>query len=127
MNILSLNIRGVDSYSKQSWVKELCRSKKVHFLTLQETMVASVDEKVTRAFWGNLGYEFLCLSSNGKSGGIVSIWEALSFTMLDFIKGDGFLLIKGVWLNPASYIGIFSVYAPHQLLRKKNFGRILSR
>ena len=102
----------MNSCTKQSWVREICRSKFVNFLSLQETMVSSVDEKVIRAFWGNMGYDFICLSSNGKSGGIVSIWESSSFSMFDFFKGDDFLLIKGVWLNPTAYVGLISVYAP---------------
>ena len=66
-----------------------------------------------------MGYEFLCLSSNGKSGGIIYIWEASSFNMCKFIKGDGFLLIKGVWSNPISFIGVFSAYTPQQFSRKR--------
>ena len=82
-------------------------------------MVAPIDDKVIKAFWGNLGYEFICLSSSGKSEGIVSIWEASSFSMIDFFKGDGFLLTKGVWSNLNSNIGVFSFYAPQQLSLKR--------
>ena len=43
MNMVSLNIQGLNPKAKKDWVKEICVSNKVNFLTLQETKMESID------------------------------------------------------------------------------------
>ncbi|GJX24744.1 hypothetical protein Tco_0231040 [Tanacetum coccineum] len=43
--------------------------------------------------------------SNGKSGGILAVWDTSWFTLTDSIKGQGFLALLGRWRNiDASYL-----------------------
>ena len=43
MNMLSLNVQGLNPKAKKDWVKELCVSHKVNFLSLQETKMEAIN------------------------------------------------------------------------------------
>ena len=57
MNLVSFNVRGIESDLKQSRIKEVCNLNKVNFLGLQETMVGSISDNIV-LYWGNMGFEF---------------------------------------------------------------------
>ena len=58
MICLSVNVQGLGGKEKKQWVKTLCYSNQVNFLSLQETKLVSFDVFVVRAFWGNMFFNF---------------------------------------------------------------------
>lgn len=120
MNLLSMNIRGFESGLKQSRIREVCFSKKVNFLGLQETMVSSISLMQISLFWGNYNFDSVYQSSVGKSGGIISIWDPVSFVKNNVFSGEGYLVVIGDWVNPSKPFGFINVYAPQQLSLKRS-------
>nr|GEV32733.1 RNA-directed DNA polymerase, eukaryota, reverse transcriptase zinc-binding domain protein [Tanacetum cinerariifolium] len=68
----------------------------LHYLGLQETMPRNIDRISLQAVWGNNNFEFALKNSEGKSGGIISIWDPSKFTLQESVDGDGFLA-KKLW------------------------------
>lgn len=95
MNILSLNIRGVGEAHKRSWGKRLCFVHKVKFVRLQETMTGNLCNFDIQSMWHNSCFDFVCKKSEGKSGGIVAIWNTSFFSLSTRLEGDGYLALLG--------------------------------
>nr|GFB71910.1 RNA-directed DNA polymerase, eukaryota [Tanacetum cinerariifolium] len=70
---------GLNSKAKKDWVKEICVSNKVNFLTLQETKMESIDLFDVKKCWGNLAFDYVVSPAVGFLGGILCVWEKSSF------------------------------------------------
>ena len=57
MNCLSLNIQGLGSKAKKSWIRELNIKHKVSFLSIQETKTDVISDMEIKFLWGTV-----CLS-----------------------------------------------------------------
>ncbi|KAJ9549144.1 hypothetical protein OSB04_021687 [Centaurea solstitialis] len=119
MNLLSNNIRGVESDLKQKRIRDICIFNKVNILSLQETMVAEVKEQLIKAFWGNCNFDFVYQKSRGRSGGLITIWDPSVFIKDTIIEGDGFLAVIGSWSRSAVKIGLVNIYSPQNIGQKK--------
>ncbi|GKA60514.1 RNA-directed DNA polymerase, eukaryota, reverse transcriptase zinc-binding domain protein, partial [Tanacetum coccineum] len=119
MNMLSLNIQGLNPKAKKDWVKELCVSNKENFLTLQETKMESIELFDIKGCWGNFAFDFMHSVSVGKSGGIPCVWDSNSFKKLNSTVSDYFVMIRGNWVSNGKLLLIISVYAPQELSEKK--------
>ncbi|GJU86306.1 RNA-directed DNA polymerase, eukaryota, reverse transcriptase zinc-binding domain protein [Tanacetum coccineum] len=84
---------GVGEDHKRSWVRRLCYDNKIHFLGLQETMSSLDSRLIVQAMWGHLLFDFWVKKPDGKSGGIMAIWDPSKFAMSNSTTGDGFLAV----------------------------------
>ncbi|GKE41595.1 cytochrome P450 [Tanacetum coccineum] len=82
-------------------------------------MARNIDRISLQAVWGNSNFEFASKKSEGKSGGIISIWDLSKFTLRKSVDGDGFLAVSGTWHSPDTLCNIIVVYAPQCLHKKK--------
>ncbi|GJX33316.1 RNA-directed DNA polymerase, eukaryota [Tanacetum coccineum] len=57
MNMVSLNVQGLNPKAKKDWVKEICVSHKVNFLTLQETKMEDISLIDVKCCWGNYAFD----------------------------------------------------------------------
>ncbi|GJW40621.1 cytochrome P450 [Tanacetum coccineum] len=119
MNILSLNIRGVGEAHKRSWVKRVCLEQKVNFLGIQETMTGKLCNFDIQSMWHNSCFDFVYKKSEGKSGGIVAIWDTNFFSLSTRLEGDGYLALLGNWKNIREVCLLIIVYAPQDQRKKK--------
>ncbi|GKC46174.1 cytochrome P450 [Tanacetum coccineum] len=89
-------IWGIGEDHKRSWVRRLCYDNKIHFLGLQET-ISSLDSRlIVQAMWGHSLFDFWVKKPDGKSGGIMAIWDPSKFVMSNSTTGDGFLAVLEV-------------------------------
>ncbi|GJZ19994.1 RNA-directed DNA polymerase, eukaryota [Tanacetum coccineum] len=107
--LLSLNIQGLNPKAKKDWVKELCVSNKVNFLTLQETKMESIDLFEIKRCWGNFAFDYVHSASVGKSGGILCVWDPNAFKKLNSTASDYFVMIQGNWVSNGKLLLIISV------------------
>nr|GEV27041.1 cytochrome P450 [Tanacetum cinerariifolium] len=82
-------------------------------------MARNIDCISLQAVWGNSNFEFALKNSEGKLGGIISIWDPSKFTLQKSVDGDGFLAVLGTWHSPDTLCNIIVVYDPQCLLTKK--------
>nr|GEY59685.1 hypothetical protein [Tanacetum cinerariifolium] len=70
---------GLGGVKKKQWVKKLCHSNQVNFLSIQETKMVSLDVFMVKILWGNMLFDFAPSSARGRSGGILCVWDKLLF------------------------------------------------
>ena len=71
---------------------------RVNFLSLQETKLTRLDIVLVRNLWGNTYFDYACSSAQGRSGGILCMWNNLVFKRNRIISTRWFVAIKGVWI-----------------------------
>jgi hypothetical protein len=125
MNVLSLNIQGLGENGKKKWVKELCLMNRVNFLSLQETKLTRLDIVMVRNLWGNTYFDYACSSAQGRSGGILCMWNNLVFKRNRIISARWFVAIEGVWIPNNMALLVISVYAPQALCDKRSLWHTL--
>lgn len=114
MNCLSLNIRGIGGVSKVRLLKELLIKESVEFLALQETLISGDAARFVNIIWsqGEYGFCQVPANANGRSGGILCVWNKGSFDVVGAFAGNGFLCVEGRWKGSLDLITIINVYAP---------------
>ncbi|GJU25335.1 RNA-directed DNA polymerase, eukaryota [Tanacetum coccineum] len=120
MNMFLFKDQGLNPKAKKDWVKELCVSNKVNFLTLQETKMESIDLFEIKRCWGNFAFDYVHSASVGKSGGILCVWDPNAFKKLNSTVSDYFVMIQGNWVSNGKLLLIILVYAPQELSEKKS-------
>ncbi|KAI3761869.1 hypothetical protein L1987_52291 [Smallanthus sonchifolius] len=118
MNIMSINIRGIIGGSKSSWVKDLRSANKISIIALQETMVESVTSYALASFWGNRNFEFAYAASEGRSGGLVWMWDPKVIKIESVTRSMYFLFIKGFSVGSGDPLNLINVYAPQNTSAK---------
>ncbi|GJS75872.1 transposon TX1 [Tanacetum coccineum] len=86
---------GVDG--KKGWINTIIRDERPDVIGLQETKSGLVDEEWVEDLWGSKGFGFTQLASNGKSGGLLLVWDANSFKCKEAIGDDRYITVKGEW------------------------------
>nr|GEU76016.1 zinc finger, CCHC-type [Tanacetum cinerariifolium] len=110
---------GLAQKVKKDWVKELCIKNKVNFLAIQETKLENMDLWCVKACWGNYAFDFVHSDSVGNSGGILCIWDPISFRKNNVTVSGYFCMVRGVWLKTGVDILMVVVYAPQELRDKR--------
>nr|GEU56509.1 RNA-directed DNA polymerase, eukaryota [Tanacetum cinerariifolium] len=110
---------GLNPKAKKDWVKEICVSHKVNFLTLQETKMESITLFDVKCSWGNFAFDHVYSPAVGNSGGILCVWEKSLFNKINSTVLDYFVMIRGTWVCSGVNLLIISVYAPHEFSEKK--------
>ena len=96
MNLLSMNLRGVRDDRKTSWVRGLKTSYGIHFLGIQESKLRSEASFILAAFWGRTRFCTDAVAAEGRSGGILSIWDPSVFQANNVVKDRYFFMRE--WL-----------------------------
>ncbi|GJX30644.1 putative RNA-directed DNA polymerase [Tanacetum coccineum] len=96
-------------------------------LWFKETMTGNINRYTIPYFWNNSPFDFVFKESDGKSGGILAVWDTSWFTMTDSKKGDGYLAVLGNWRNIDSLCLMVIVYSPQGLRDKEMLWNDLTR
>ncbi|KAJ9544401.1 hypothetical protein OSB04_024108 [Centaurea solstitialis] len=88
-------------------------------MCIQESHLRIVDSWIINSCWGMGNVDFEFVPSLGRSGGIISIWDANSFLKESVFHDQHFLAIKGRWLQNNKPCGIINVYAPNSLSERE--------
>ena len=79
-NILCWNIRGLNGDDKWTPLREKIEESNAAIICLQETKMSSFDNSTIRKFAPRRFDHFVCIPSNGASGGLVIIWNSAVFS-----------------------------------------------
>ncbi|GJY54413.1 hypothetical protein Tco_0446077 [Tanacetum coccineum] len=112
-------LRVFNPKAKKDWVKELCVSNKVNFLTLQETKMESIDLFEIKRCWGNFAFDYVHSAPLvGNKVGILCVWDPNAFKKLNSTVSDYFVMIQGNWCLMANYFLLFRCM-PHKSCQKR--------
>ncbi|GJZ03332.1 reverse transcriptase domain-containing protein [Tanacetum coccineum] len=112
--------RSVREDHNRSWVRRLCQENKIHFLGLQESLSSEDNRSLIQSMWGHTSFDYVLKKADGKSSGIITIWDTSMFNLTSFIVGDGFVALIGKWLSIDTDSLICSV-RPTDTNKRKNF------
>ncbi|XP_022019330.1 uncharacterized protein LOC110919364 [Helianthus annuus] len=126
MNILSLNIRGINGGAKALLVKELRMMNKIGVIALQESKLESVARANLAGFWGNNNFQFSFTASVGLAGGLIWLWDPSFIKVEDTVQNRSFLLIRGTLIGSGTSINLLNVYAPQSTVAKRQLWEEIS-
>lgn len=118
MIIGSFNIRGGVCALKRSRINLIIMKGKANVFLIQETKVSNMRDLVANSFWRSSEIGFSFSNSEGRSGGLITLWKKDSMTVISSFKGVGFLGIKVLWKDNVYYI--VNVYSSCDFLKKKH-------
>jgi hypothetical protein len=114
-----MNVRGLGAGLKRRRIRELVRGEKVEVLALQETKVEGVDRRFCSALWGGDDVGWCCVPSNGRSGGLITLWDSSKGSLVKSFHGLGYLGVCLEWGVNKKLCMIVNIYSHCDLLSKK--------
>lgn len=118
MNVLSYNLRGLGGLEKKHEIHNLVQTHKPKVLCIQETKMEVVDRSLCTWLWRSVECDFLFKSSDGRSRGILTIWDNNLFFAKKKISKEHYLWLVGEWGASRTHINLVNVYAPCEDNRK---------
>ncbi|XP_021989125.1 uncharacterized protein LOC110885720 [Helianthus annuus] len=125
MNVLSLNVQGAGREDKAGWIRKLVRDNKVSCLCIQETHVAGLNEDTIRKFCPFDEMNMVTVDAQGRSGGLVVIWDPQVFEMTENIKSEHFVMLSRYIEGVEEKLNVFNIYAPNDMQKKRTVWRDL--
>ncbi|XP_057779792.1 uncharacterized protein LOC130998391 [Salvia miltiorrhiza] len=117
--MVSYNIRGLGSKIKKREVRELIQKQKIDFCFLQETKMENINEFDLKSIWGTDSVGFARRQADGRSGGILSMWNPAIFSSSSQWDISGALIVNGRWAAGNINGCFINVYAPQNLIDKE--------
>ncbi|XP_076892880.1 uncharacterized protein LOC143544733 [Bidens hawaiensis] len=115
-----VNIRGIGDACKADWVRGLKTSNGVHFLAIQETKKINIPGYLVSRLWGKYAFEYDSVDAEGRSGGILSVWDPSYFRKVGRIIHRRFLVTIGEIRLLGCEICFVNVYAPNDSREKRS-------
>lgn len=119
LKIISINIRGMGSVGKIDWLKDICTVESPLFLGLQESKTRAPNEHLIDSFWKSSEFDFASVKSDGRSGGIISVWDKNVFEVVHIMEETSCLVTVGRWINKECLVGFINVYGPRDEAQRK--------
>lgn len=112
MKLIFYNIRGLGSRLKIKEMQDLIRKNKVDFACIQETKLEELNDEKVRAIWGSYNCGWAVRDAQGRSGGILLIWNSEKFLCSSYWNMEGAVVVNGYWGVDRIRCCILNVYAP---------------
>jgi hypothetical protein len=100
-------------------IRGLVEKKKIDFLAIQETKLESFSDSLCSSLWGDDDCCWSFLSSEGNSGGIVSIWRKSSSVLIFTFTGEGFVGVCLEWGIHRQTCFVVNVYSKCDMAGKR--------
>jgi exonuclease III len=126
MKIVSYNVRGLGGVAKKKEVSQLIRKNKLDLVCIQETKLEVVEKSLCEKLWDTNEFDFTFKTSNGRSGGLLMIWNTKLFSKQVELIEDHFIYLEGLWGQEGIPLSIVNVYAPCEASRKRVLWRKLA-
>ncbi|KAK2452148.1 DNA-(apurinic or apyrimidinic site) endonuclease [Trifolium repens] len=97
----------------------MVRSNRIEFLAIQETKLEEISETMCFGLWGSHDCEWVHLPSEGRSGGILSIWSKSNNSLIFSFKGEGFVGVCLEWGLSKSICFVVNVYSKCDIVSKR--------
>ncbi|XP_058758687.1 uncharacterized protein LOC131631944 [Vicia villosa] len=112
IRLISYNIRGLGGLAKKKEVQNLIGRQRPTFICIQETKLENIDRNLCLFIWGSNDFDFAFKPSNGRSGGILAIWDKnfLSIRITHVLEYA--LWLEGEWGMGRNVVSLVTVYAP---------------
>ncbi|KAL8485188.1 hypothetical protein ACS0TY_027479 [Phlomoides rotata] len=111
MKILCYNVRGLGKKAKRRGVKDIIKKQEIELCCIQETKIQEVSKIRCMSLWRNPNFDWAYNESEGRSGGILSIWNKDVFHKSNSWSVRGVLVINGYFTGDGGRGVLMNVYA----------------
>ncbi|XP_057755992.1 uncharacterized protein LOC130975184 [Arachis stenosperma] len=94
-------------------IKDMKKKFRLNMLGLVETKKHVVTRFDVSRFWGNDSFGWEYVESDGASGGLLLMWDEMSFRMNNCYKGERWLCVEGIILKNNFNCAFFLIYGAH--------------
>lgn len=119
MILLSMNVRGLGGGVKKRGIRSIVRKEGLKFLAIQESKLEIVEPRICRAIWGKGDLEWFFKLVNGRSGGLICIWNPNVLKVERKIEGENFIGMFRSWGRENTLVYIVNVYSPCDIEGKR--------
>ncbi|KAL7598934.1 hypothetical protein Lser_V15G26688 [Lactuca serriola] len=119
MNCVSVNLRGIGKDYKTEWVRRLKIQNDISFLGIQETQLTDVNNINVAGCWDQSDFGYVAMKSEGRSGGLLSMWDSQKYTVVETLKSRHFIITIGNWSGITVSTIFSNIYGPHFPREKK--------
>lgn len=82
---------------KSKEVRDLINFHRADFCCIQESNLEKVDQNICKSLWGTGNFDWVGKASNGRSGGIIYLWNSEKFVCSSFWDMEAAVIVKGHW------------------------------
>ncbi|XP_073066025.1 uncharacterized protein [Primulina eburnea] len=111
MKICSWNIRGGGSTRKREIVRSTIRKENPDIAVVLEIKKSAVDRRFVASLWKSRFVDWVCLPAEGRSGGILVLWDPRLVRVSDNLIGNFSASIKIQW-NDDIFWWFTAIYGP---------------
>lgn len=79
---------------KRRRIRSIIFKGKADIFLIQETKVVSMNEIIANGFWKSMNIDFYFSNSEGRSGGLITLWKEYCMSVMNSFKGDVFWVLK---------------------------------
>ncbi|WJX93090.1 hypothetical protein P8452_74658 [Trifolium repens] len=97
----------------------MIRNNKIDFLAIQETKLEVISETLCYGLWGSCDCDWVFLPSEGRSGGILSIWSKSNNSLIFSFMGEGFVGVCLEWGVLKTIFFVVNVYSKCDINSKR--------
>ncbi|XP_020232360.1 uncharacterized protein LOC109812732 [Cajanus cajan] len=119
MRIGTFNCRGLRGDVKRRRISELIQSEELDFIAIQESKLERCDRAFCAHLWGSTEFKWFASPSQGRSGGLLSIWNSNRGKLVFTFSSFGFHGVCLRWGVNANRCVVVNVYSPCQLVDKR--------
>nr|KYP40532.1 hypothetical protein KK1_038131 [Cajanus cajan] len=119
MRVGTFNCRGLGGDVKRRHISELIRSEELDFIAIQESKLEMCNREFCAHLWGSTEFEWFASPSQGRSGGLLSIWNSNRGKLLFTFSGSSFHGVYLRWGVDAYSCVVVNVYSRCQLVDKR--------
>jgi mannosylglycoprotein endo-beta-mannosidase len=96
MKLISYNTRGLGGKAKKADIRKLISDKNPDLISIQESKLEIVDRRLCESLWGLGDFDFAYKESDGRSGGLITIWDASLFKLISVVELNYAQLMEGI-------------------------------
>lgn len=79
----------------------------------------TIDRHLCSMLWDGDDFEWVSKPAEGRSGGLLIIWNKVTFELVDSFDANYFLLVEGKWGQEKFPVTIMNLHAPCDLRGKR--------
>ncbi|KAL8530707.1 hypothetical protein ACS0TY_007661 [Phlomoides rotata] len=119
MKVMTFNVRGLGKRMKRKEVKSIIKNNDMDLCCIQETKLEKLESRIGYEIWPGNDFDWAWRDAEGRSGGLISIWNRKLFEKTSSWHSKGLLVVNGRWLEDNGGMVIINVYAPCLFFEKE--------
>jgi exonuclease III len=119
MKIISYNIRGLGGLAKKNEIQKLIQRQRPVVICIQETKMEVIERSLCNWLWGSDDCDFAFKPSEGRSGGLLTIWNSNIMVIQRKNIMEHAIWLEGEWGGEKKRVNFLNVYAPCDTRRKQ--------